>query len=174
MGKTSPEVHRRAKLKTHGLTVEQYTEILKAQQYKCAICKIKASAQRKALAIDHNHKTNQRRGLLCDKCNRGLGFFNDDYYLMRKAYTYLWSWRGSKLPYKALTTSALTIPSKNVLHLENDHPKQEEAFLSYLDSPSTRLAEHRLQLYLHKHRLYKEERLAQARYDEDYSSCDPT
>ena len=51
---------------------------MEAQQGKCAICKIPQSSLKYALCLDHCHKTKQIRGLLCDKCNMGLGYFNDD------------------------------------------------------------------------------------------------
>jgi Recombination endonuclease VII len=45
--------------------------------------------QGKRLAWDHNHATGEFRGWLCDTCNRGLGLFNDDPILMRKAANYV-------------------------------------------------------------------------------------
>jgi len=41
------------------------------------------------LIIDHNHGTNEIRGLLCYKCNIGLGQYNDDLKLILKAFNYL-------------------------------------------------------------------------------------
>ena len=39
--------------------------------------------------VDHDHKTNKIRGLLCNSCNRGLGYFRDDIRMVRKAAKYL-------------------------------------------------------------------------------------
>lgn len=36
----------------------------------CAICKKPGSHFKKRLAVDHNHKTNKIRGLLCFRCNK--------------------------------------------------------------------------------------------------------
>jgi hypothetical protein len=61
---------------------------------RCDICdelephKTKLGA-RKALALDHCHKTNRRRGRLCSRCNTGLGFFRDDPGLLLNAMEYL-------------------------------------------------------------------------------------
>lgn len=51
----------------------------------CAICGI----VKRKLDYDHDHKTNQFRGLLCQKCNHGIGMFNDDPILLQKAIDYL-------------------------------------------------------------------------------------
>jgi hypothetical protein len=69
-----------------GLTREQYDQLLKEQKNVCAICNSKLS---KRLSVDHCHKTNLVRGLLCGKCNFGLGYFNDDPELLKKAIFYL-------------------------------------------------------------------------------------
>lgn len=66
----------------YGLTPEQYAELLKAQDGKCAICGI--TPERK-LCVDHCHTTNRVRGLLCDHCNRGIGAFRDNPSLLLKA-----------------------------------------------------------------------------------------
>jgi len=41
------------------------------------------------LAIDHNHHTNQVRGLLCKQCNRALGLFGDSINTIENALNYL-------------------------------------------------------------------------------------
>lgn len=41
-----------------------------AQNGKCAICQKPESHFRMRLAVDHNHKTGQVRGLLCYRCNK--------------------------------------------------------------------------------------------------------
>lgn len=70
------------------LELSPYGYILEKQGGVCAICKKKCSSGR-ALAIDHCHKTNKVRGLLCTRCNRGLGFFLDRPDLLVKASEYL-------------------------------------------------------------------------------------
>ena len=45
-----------------------YEELLKYQEHKCAICGVDDSFNR--LSMDHDHKTGEVRGLLCDGCNR--------------------------------------------------------------------------------------------------------
>lgn len=76
------------------ITKEQYNQMLEQQNYRCAIClQIEAlrskSGNIKALVVDHDHKTGMVRGLLCNKCNKGLGLFHDDSMLLMNAYSYL-------------------------------------------------------------------------------------
>lgn len=79
----------RAKIKQYNISVEEYLELRAAQENKCKICKRSENENGKALAIDHCHITNKVRVLLCDKCNRGLGFFNDDIDLLLESIKYL-------------------------------------------------------------------------------------
>jgi hypothetical protein len=58
----------------YGLTLKDYDEMLKKQRGKCAICG-KPPTSRRRLAVDHNHKTNKVRGLLCHVCNNFLGVY---------------------------------------------------------------------------------------------------
>ena len=76
------------RLRRYGLRLEDYQELMRAQEGKCAICKAYPSASR-ALAIDHCHTTGKVRGLLCGSCNMGLGKFSDDPERLKVAAEYL-------------------------------------------------------------------------------------
>lgn len=84
------EYKMRARLSAYGLTKEQYDEIAASQLWGCAICGVQAHAEKKGqLHIDHDHTTNQVRGLLCSQCNVGLGMFSDSPERLRLAAAYL-------------------------------------------------------------------------------------
>ncbi len=85
------EIGRKHQLKRYGLTLEEYDVILAKQSHKCKICEIDETKLRIKLAVDHDHKTGKVRGLLCDKCNRGIGLLNEDIGTMSKAIIYLTS-----------------------------------------------------------------------------------
>ncbi len=70
------------------LDLSPYQYMLDQQNGVCAICGLKDKTGR-ALAIDHDHKTNLVRGLLCGSCNRGLGLFGDSYERLLEATKYL-------------------------------------------------------------------------------------
>jgi Recombination endonuclease VII len=77
-----------------GLSLEDYALILASQEGKCAICRSEPSGtdsyrEAKALAVDHCHRSGKVRGLLCDRCNRGIGHFLDDLTLLRNAVRYI-------------------------------------------------------------------------------------
>jgi hypothetical protein len=76
------------KLRSYGLTREDYDEILRDQGGVCAICKAEPKPT-KRLSVDHNHATGEVRGLLCTSCNHGLGNFRDKPELLRLAAEYL-------------------------------------------------------------------------------------
>lgn len=57
------------------------------QDGKCAICSIDVAESE--ACIDHDHKTGEIRGLLCTRCNTGLGFFGDDFSVLMNAARYL-------------------------------------------------------------------------------------
>lgn len=72
----------------YGITLHQYNDMLSKQGGVCCICK-KPRADGKRLAVDHNHTTGRVRGLLCDMCNRGLGYFSENTDRLRSAAEYL-------------------------------------------------------------------------------------
>lgn len=81
--------------KEFGVDADGYQEMLRRQNHVCAICgkpetsPDKATGKTKHLAVDHCHKTNKVRGLLCSSCNRGIGLFQDDPALLAKARDYV-------------------------------------------------------------------------------------
>lgn len=83
--------HRKYQLsKMYGITEVDYTKMLEAQNYRCAICQTdKPTGKWKVFAVDHNHNTGQVRELLCNECNRGIGLLKDDPELLKKAAEYL-------------------------------------------------------------------------------------
>ena len=50
-----------------------YSRQLEKQSFNCAICGINITELKQDFAIDHNHNTNELRGLLCNSCNLSLG-----------------------------------------------------------------------------------------------------
>lgn len=84
-----PLASRRKELKRlYNITLEEYAEIFKNQGEVCAICKNTCSTK-KSLSVDHDHETGRVRGLLCNKCNVGLGSFRDSKILLLRASEYL-------------------------------------------------------------------------------------
>lgn len=73
----------------YSIGVEEYNNILRGQNFKCAICGSELKLDRKT-HVDHNHKTNYVRGILCENCNHGIGGFMDDPRLCIRAANYLW------------------------------------------------------------------------------------
>ena len=87
------EKHKRRyksyRLKNHfGITLEQKEAMINAQQGKCAICGNGFRFERDC-HVDHNHSTNKIRGILCQNCNRGLGMFKDNKFILSNAVSYL-------------------------------------------------------------------------------------
>jgi hypothetical protein len=61
--------------------------MLDNQNGGCGICGKKPVRYR--LAVDHDHKTGVIRGLLCFRCNYGLGWFSDDLGRVHRAIAHL-------------------------------------------------------------------------------------
>lgn len=70
---------RRAALKhRYGITPEQLVEMQIAQDYRCAICGQRDTDKHKrTLEVDHDHKQNRMRKLLCGRCNKRLAVLED-------------------------------------------------------------------------------------------------
>lgn len=79
----------RQRLKKHNIPPEVYNEMFNKQEGKCPICCRHQSELVKGLCVDHDHITNEIRGLLCTNCNLRLGTFNDNIEDLKRTIIYL-------------------------------------------------------------------------------------
>lgn len=94
------EINKRNNLRRYSLTLEEYQDKIESQSSCCALCGRSIESLTRGLHVDHDHKCCPPntscgkciRGLLCHGCNTGLGAFQDDINLLRKAIEYLQKW----------------------------------------------------------------------------------
>ena len=94
-----PKLTRKYTLKAaYGITPEEYDAMYERQEGRCAICgDLKDSWQpgmgvegrSRFLVVDHDHNTGRVRGLLCTRCNVGIGQFREDPVIMHAAILYV-------------------------------------------------------------------------------------
>lgn len=73
----------------YGITLEDYFEIIDRQDGQCAICSTDISELDHTAHLDHCHETGRVRGVLCRRCNTGIGMLDDNADLLIKAAEYL-------------------------------------------------------------------------------------
>lgn len=83
-----------SRLWRYKITKATYEKLITKQNYLCAICnqvptKKKRLASPDGFAIDHCHNTNIVRGLLCESCNKLLGYAKDSKNILHNAIDYL-------------------------------------------------------------------------------------
>ncbi len=75
----------------YGLTIPEYEGMFDSRSGLCDIChkaetKIHPNSKKLTpLVVDHNHDTGAIRGLLCNSCNRGLGYLRDSASILASA-----------------------------------------------------------------------------------------
>lgn len=93
-----PEILKRRRstlLKQYKISLEDYTAFLAKQGGVYAICRKPETMRNgshgriQALSVDHDHVTDQLRGLLCNRCNTLVGKVEDQSGLLRQAAEYL-------------------------------------------------------------------------------------
>ena len=78
-------------LKRYNISFEDWQKMLVEQNGMCFICnKIMSD---KEIRIDHDHKTNKVRKILCHNCNTLLGHAKEDYHILENAILYLKSYQ---------------------------------------------------------------------------------
>jgi len=70
-------------MRLYGLTLADYEALAEMQGHVCAICGEPEKATNRfgellPLSVDHDHDTGEVRGLLCSRCNKGIGALGDD------------------------------------------------------------------------------------------------
>ena len=87
------ETRRRYELRRRAIRAGQDPDFIEAYVARhdgtCEICGLTPGPGKRALNIDHNHRTGLFRGLICDNCNGGIGRFMDDPALLLAAAEYL-------------------------------------------------------------------------------------
>jgi hypothetical protein len=75
----------------YGISIDDYHQLVELQGGGCDICGRKESGQvrQKAFHVDHDHKTNRVRGVLCSRCNHLIGLANDNPDTLLSAAEYL-------------------------------------------------------------------------------------
>jgi hypothetical protein len=115
--KMSHEAQRHYGLRKYGLSLETYNVMLAAQNGVCAICKNPETGKTpygkdlKPLSVDHNHETNEVRGLLCTQCNYMIGHCQEDREVLLAGVAYLDKYAGVKQ-----VTPTLTVVSNEESH----------------------------------------------------------
>jgi len=75
--------------KNYGINTHQYNKMFDEQKGCCACCGRSHTDFKRGLHVDHNHTTGQVRGLLCTKCNPGIGYFDESTEKLEMAIAYL-------------------------------------------------------------------------------------
>jgi hypothetical protein len=71
------------------ISIQDYQMLFDAQNGLCKICGNPQMSQKRRLDVDHCHTTGRIRGLLCIRCNRGIGLLRDNTEVLASAIRYL-------------------------------------------------------------------------------------
>ncbi|MFZ0916990.1 MAG: endonuclease VII domain-containing protein [Candidatus Udaeobacter sp.] len=94
-------------VRKYGISVEDYDELLAAQNGKCAICG-ELGTKETRLHIDHCEDSGNIRGLLCVRCNAGMGYFHHDIRILARAIEYIALCKGPRQPVPESQKRAMT------------------------------------------------------------------
>lgn len=89
-------LYRKQNLKhNYGLSPDDVAAMLSEQDHRCKICREVLLAEngrrncKRGHVVDHCHTTGKVRGILCHRCNQGLGLFRDNAEHLSQAIQYL-------------------------------------------------------------------------------------
>ncbi len=104
------KAQRKSHLKrTYNLSLEDYNKLYIAQSGKCAIC----DQFEEKLDVDHDHTTNEIRGLLCRQCNVALGMIQENMSILSNMAMYVLKAKIGLQSYDAMSESYES-QSKNI------------------------------------------------------------
>jgi hypothetical protein len=122
---------------TYGILPDQFDEIFEAQGRRCAICRSDSPGRGKAAwSLDHDHETNEIRGVLCHKCNMALGLFKDSANTLMaaaeyvsKTHTGLFAKKTRRMVFRLPTDEEVDIANapgfrNSISELRKNHPRE--------------------------------------------------
>ena len=71
------------------MSIERYNDLKLVQNDSCAICGTHQDNLKRSLNVDHDHSSGKPRGLLCDACNRAIGYLKESEEIIINALNYL-------------------------------------------------------------------------------------
>jgi len=83
------EIKSKQLTRKYGITTDDYNQMVESQNNKCKICGTDEPRGTGGWKVDHCHTTGKVRGLLCNNCNVGLGYFKDNIESLQAAIQYL-------------------------------------------------------------------------------------
>ena len=83
------ELKSKELLRKYGIYADQYDRMVENQNNQCKICGTDEPRGIGGWKVDHCHSTGKVRGLLCNNCNLGLGYFKDNIKSLEAAIQYL-------------------------------------------------------------------------------------
>ena len=89
LDKSFPAERDRQLVYKYGINLNTYYAMLMSQGHACAICRITLKAHGKNSCVDHCHNTGKVRGILCNSCNLGIAYLQEDPEIMDNAKEYL-------------------------------------------------------------------------------------
>ena len=73
-------------LKRYGITTQKVKLLIEHQKNKCPICN---NTLKNNFHVDHDHRTKKVRGVLCQRCNMGIGCLKENIHSLKRAVKYL-------------------------------------------------------------------------------------
>lgn len=104
----------KSRIARYNLSAMAFATLWRMQEGCCAICR--TSLEEMAYRIDHDHTTNEVRGILCVSCNTGIGLLKDSPMVLRHAARYL------------VRPPAHALPDEEVLEVQKGLEPQQELF----------------------------------------------
>lgn len=90
--RTKDRIRNRSLQKCFGISLDQYRELLSKQGGRCPVCKTEFENGNYSYPVDHAHSGPYRgriRGIVHDRCNRGIGLLGDSPEILRAAADYI-------------------------------------------------------------------------------------
>jgi len=73
----------------YGISMDEFNQLIEFQEGNCAVCFKPLADMNRRANVDHDHETGEVRGILCTKCNTGIGHLGDNIEGLERALYYL-------------------------------------------------------------------------------------